>query len=202
VTRAEDTAALLAELKGVFPSIDILIANATSALTIKSLDDYTERGFMKSMRGGAWPAFDYLTQIHSVFGRWPKHVVIMSSDGPDSYTPNYDFVAAAKSALETLVRYFAYRLRDEGVRINVLRSRAIRTESFDETFGGEFFDFIAQHAPPAMFTTPKEVAEAALALCSGMFDGMSGQVIQVDKGAAFADGISLVYGKRLDAANA
>ena len=30
--------------------------------------------------------------------------------------------------------------------------------------------------------TPEEVADAALALCSGMFDGMNGQVVMVDGG--------------------
>ena len=32
--------------------------------------------------------------------------------------------------------------RDEAVNINVIRSRAVRTESFDSTFGSEFYGFL------------------------------------------------------------
>jgi NAD(P)-dependent dehydrogenase (short-subunit alcohol dehydrogenase family) len=189
----EDTVALIDQLRSSFARIDILISNASVALLVKDLSDYTERGFLKSMRSSAWPTFDYLTRIKTVFGHMPRHVVIMSSDGPDRFTPYYDFVAASKAVLETLTRYLAYRLYDEGVRINVLRSRAIRTESFDETFGNEFYSFLESFVPPKWFMSPEEVADAALALCSGMFDGVSGQVIMVDKGNTFSDGISYLY---------
>jgi NAD(P)-dependent dehydrogenase (short-subunit alcohol dehydrogenase family) len=189
----EDTITLIDQLRSTFERVDIFISNASVALLVKDLSDYTERGFLKSMRSGAWPTFDYLTRIKTVFGRMPRHVVIMSSDGPDRFTPQYDFVAATKAVTETLTRYLAYRLYDEGVRINVLRSRAIRTESFDETFGNEFYDFLGSMVDPHWFMSAEEVADAALALCSGMLDGMSGQVIMVDKGNTFSDGISYLY---------
>ncbi len=193
-----DTVTLIDLLRAKFERIDILISNASVALVVKDLSDYTERGFLKSMRSGAWPTFDYLTRIKAVFGRMPGHVVIMSSDGPDRYTPQYDFVAASKAVVETLTRYLAYRLRDDGVRINVLRSRAIRTASFEDTFGNEFYSFLENHVPPEWFMSPEEVADAALALCSGMLDGMSGQVIMVDKGNTFSDGISYLYKRYLE----
>ena len=41
--------------------------------------------------------------------------------------------------------------------------------------------------------TPEEVADAAYALCSGMFDAMTGQVLMVDRGNTFSDGISHVF---------
>jgi NAD(P)-dependent dehydrogenase (short-subunit alcohol dehydrogenase family) len=189
----EDTITLIDQLRSTFARVDIFISNASVALLVKDLSDYTERGFLKSMRSSAWPTFDYLTRIKTVFGQMPRHVVIMSSDGPDRFTPYYDFVAATKAVIETLTRYLAYRLHDEGVRINVLRSRAIRTESFDDTFGKEFYSFLGSLVPSTWFMAPEEVADAALALCSGMLDGMSGQVIMVDRGNTFSDGISCLY---------
>ncbi len=191
-----DTEAVLQTVKERFGRLDAFISNASVALVVQGLEDYTERGFLKSLRSGAWPTFGYLTAIHRVIGRYPRHVVIMSSDGPDRFTPAYDFVAASKAVTETLTRYLAYRLRDEGVRINVLRSRAIRTESFDDTFGGDFYQFLRQFVPEKWFMPPEEVGRAAFALCSGMFDGVSGQVIMVDRGNTFADGISYIYERR------
>ena len=88
-----------------------------------------------------------------------------------------------------MVKYAAYRLRDEGVRINALRSRAIKTESFDGTFGQEFYGFLNQFVSEEWFMKPEEVGRAAFALCSGLFDGVSGQTIMVDRGNTFFDGI-------------
>jgi len=192
----EDTRPLLAEVEARFGRLDAFISNASVGLIVQGLEDYTERGFLKTLRGGAWPTFGYLTAMRETFGAFPRHVVIMSSDGPDRFTPAYDFVAASKAVVETLTRYLAYRLRDEGVRINVLRSRAIKTESFNDTFGGEFYGFLRRFVSDEWFMQPEEVGRAAFALCSGMFDGVSGQVIMVDRGATFADGISYLYERR------
>lgn len=196
VALAADTEPVIAEIARRFGRLDAFIGNASVALVVKGMEDYSERGFMKSMRSSAWPTFDYLTVIKRVLGSYPRYVVSMSSDGPDRFTPGYDFVAASKAVLETLTRYLAYRLRDEGVRINVLRSRAIKTESFDDTFGGDFYAFLGRFVPDRWFMTPEEVAEAAFALCSGMFDAVNGQVIMVDRGNTFADGISYIYERR------
>lgn len=196
VTRSEDTAALLEEVKARVGPVEAFISNASVALVVRGMEDYTERGFMKSLRAAAWPTFDYLTAMKRVLGRYPRYAVVMSSDGPDRFTPGYDFVAASKAVTETLARYCCYRLKDEGVRVNVLRSRAIRTDSFDDTFGGDFYRFLGALVAEDWFMTPEQVGEAAFALCSGMFDGVNGQVIMLDKGNTFSDGISTLYERR------
>lgn len=196
VTRPDDTLALVDTIRQRFGRVDALISNASVAQVIGAVDDYSERGFLKSMRGSAWPAFEYLAALRRGCGAYPRYVVVMSSDGPDRFTPGYDFVAAGKAAAEALVKYTAYRLRDHGVRVNALRSRAIRTESFTGTFGGEFAGFLGQFVPDAWFMTPEEVGLAAFALCSGRFDGVSGQTIMVDRGSTFFDGISYIYENR------
>jgi NAD(P)-dependent dehydrogenase (short-subunit alcohol dehydrogenase family) len=196
VMRSDDTTALAETVRDRFGGVDAFVSNASVAQVIGSVHDYSERGFLKSMRGSAWPTFEYLTALHRSCGRYPTHVVVMSSDGPDRFTPGYDFVAAGKAVTETMVKYVAYRLRGEGVRINALRSRAIRTESFDGTFGGEFHGFLRQFVPDEWFMTPEEVGKAAFLLCSGYMDGVSGQTIMVDRGSTFFDGISYIYERR------
>ena len=195
-TRSDDTTMLVKEVHDRFGRVDALISNASVSLVVGGLDDYTERGFLKSMRGTGWPTFEYLTEIRRICGAYPRYVVVMSSDGPDRFTPGYDFVAAGKAVAETMVKYAAYRLRDEGVRINALRSRAIKTESFDGTFGQEFYGFLRQFVAEEWFMSPDEVGRAAFALCSGLFDGVSGQTIMVDRGNTFFDGISYIYERR------
>jgi NAD(P)-dependent dehydrogenase (short-subunit alcohol dehydrogenase family) len=196
IARSDETEALFSMIRERCGPLDVLISNASAAVTIHSLDDYTERGFLKSMRACAWPTVEYTLAAKRHLGRYPGYIVVMSSDGPDRFTPAYDFVACSKAAIETLVRYLAYRLREEGVRINVVRSRAIKTDAFAHTFGGEFHGFLRQFVPDEWFMSPEEVANAAFALCSGMFDAMTGQVLMVDRGNTFADGISVIYEQR------
>ncbi len=196
VSREDDTQALLETVRERLGPVHAFVSNASVSLLVNDLDDYTERGFLKSLKASAWPTWSYLLGMKRVLGAYPRYVVVMSSDGPDRYTPSYDFVAASKAVVETLTRYMAYRLREDGVRINVLRSRAIKTDSFDQTFGGDFYGFLRSFVDDGWFMTPEEVAEAAFALCSGMFDGMTGQTIMVDRGNTFGDGISYLYERR------
>jgi NAD(P)-dependent dehydrogenase (short-subunit alcohol dehydrogenase family) len=194
--RSEDTDALLAGMRERHRSIEVLIANASAALVIRSFEDYDLRGLVKSVEQSAWPMVEYTRRIRRVFGRYPRYVVGMSSTGPDSFSVGYDFVAASKSVMETLCRYMNYRLFDEDVRINVIRSRSVRTASFDSTFGAEFSQFAKRFTRERHFLAAEEVAEAALALCSGMMDGVSGQVITVDRGTTFFDNLMRLYEER------
>jgi enoyl-[acyl-carrier-protein] reductase (NADH) len=82
------------------------------------------------------------------------------------------------------------------VRVNVIRSRAVKTDAFTDTFGAEFYGFLRNLTGDEWFVTPEEVGDAAFALCSGMFDAMTGQVVMVDRGNTFADGISWLYAER------
>jgi enoyl-[acyl-carrier-protein] reductase (NADH) len=40
------------------------------------------------------------------------------------------------------------------------------------------------------------VADAALALCSGMMDGVSGQILTIDRGTSFFDNLMRLYEER------
>lgn len=190
-SRQEDTRALLDHLGEVWGRIDALIVNAGGSTLVGSLDSYDLRALQKSLAYSAWPLVDHLTAIKAAFGVYPRYVVAMSSTGPDSFTLGYDFMAASRAAMETLVRYLSWHLRGEDVRINALRSRAVRTATFDEAFGQDLAAFVDAEAPHKAdrWVLPEDVAGAALALCSGLLDAVRGQVITVDRGGAFGDGV-------------
>lgn len=198
ISRSDDTARLFETIARECGRVDAFISNASAAVTVQSLDDLTERAFLKSMRASAWPTVEYTLAAKRHLGAFPRYVIVMSSDGPDRFTPAYDFVACGKAAAESLARYLAYRLRDEGTRVNVVRSRAIKTDAFADTFGNEFYAFLRRFVREEWFMTVDEVANAAYALCSGMFDAMTGQVVMVDRGNTFADGISTIYEQRAE----
>lgn len=194
--RDEDTIALLTDLKKKYDRIEAYIANVSFAHVVKGLQDYEARSLYRSIEYSAWPMFAYARHMEQIFGRWPRYVVGLSSGGPDWFYKNYDFVAASKAVMETLCRYISYRKFDDDVRINVVRSRLVRTESLRATFGRDFEEFAEKFNMNRQFISCEEVAGSILALCSGLMDGMSGQVLMVDRGTTFFDNLMRIYEER------
>jgi NAD(P)-dependent dehydrogenase (short-subunit alcohol dehydrogenase family) len=190
VSRDEDTEALLEEVADEHDHVDVLVSNVAWALLTPGLDDWSWRGLTQSIRYTAWPMWAYTRAIHERFGHYPHSVIGLSSDGPDGFFMNYDFVGQSKAVLETMCRYMNFRLRDEGVRVNIVRSRLVRTASFAETFGPEIeqlFDALGGFDDCA--TSPEEIANVILALGSGLLSAVGGQILMVDKGFSFFDNL-------------
>ena len=192
--RDEDTAALLARIKQDHDRVDVFISNVCVVVRGEGPLQHSRRALYKSLEYSSWPFVAYLHGMHRVFGRYPTHAVAMSSDGPDTHYPAYDYVAVAKAVLETFVRYMNTHLVKEGCLVNALRTRQVMTESYAAMFGPEQVALQENFAEFAC--TVDEVADTTLALCSGMFDAMGGQVVMLDRGAAFVDNIATM-GPRL-----
>lgn len=190
VVNDDDTDRLLDKIAGRHRRVDVLVSNVAFALRTASPRDWTKRGLFQSIDYSAWPMWAYSAKIRDRFGAYPRYIMGLSSDGPDGYFMNYDFVAMSKSVLETMCRYLNFRLFDEGVRVNIVRSRLVRTESFDATFGSEFHPFLESIGGfEDCYTTPEEIGNVLLALGSGLMDAVGGQVIMVDKGFEFFDNL-------------
>lgn len=200
-SKKADTKALLAKMReaGV-ERVDVLISNVAMVVRGDGLEAHAKRSLLKSLEYSAWPFVDYLHQIHASFGAYPGYAIAMSSDGPDSHYPGYDYVAIAKSVLETFVRYMSTHLREHGVKVNALRTRQVPTDSYAQIFGEQNTAIAERFAEFAV--TPEEVAATTLALCSGLFDSFSGQVLQLDRGAAFVDNIMTMGARLLGQASA
>lgn len=193
----EDTAALLERVAEHHARVDVLVSNVAFAQRVSSTDDWRKRDLLRSIEYTSWPMWAYTEAIHRRFGAWPRYVVGLSSDGPDQFFMHYDFVAIAKAALETMCRYMNMRLRAHGTRVNVVRSRLVRTESFDATFGPAFHAFLEELGGfDDCYTTPEELADVVLALGSGLLDAIGGQVIMADKGFQFFDNLMGIAERR------
>lgn len=184
----KDTVRLMDELAAVSGRIDIFVSNVSFALRTLSLADYKKRSLFKTLEYSTWPLIDYTRRIKERFGSYPRYVLAISSDGPDHFYPGYDFVGASKALLEFFSKYLSVPLLAEGSRVNVLRFGTVNTDSFKAIFGEEFFGYMERNGvPSSMILTPEECGKAVLALCSGLLDGVNGQVISVDYGLPFRD---------------
>jgi enoyl-[acyl-carrier-protein] reductase (NADH) len=183
-------------LKSGTNGVGVFVSNVSAALIVNELKDYSAKALFRSIEYSAWPMVEYTMQLGETFGHYPRYVVGISSTGVDSYSRGYDFMAASKAVMETLCRYLSYRLEASGVRINVIRTCNVRTLALEDTFGKDFAEFAARFARDEHLIDPKEVAGAVLALASGLLDGVSGQILTVDRGITFIDNIMRLYDER------
>jgi NAD(P)-dependent dehydrogenase (short-subunit alcohol dehydrogenase family) len=181
VGEAADTRRLLEHIGP--PGVDVFVA----AVCVVGKGDGTlaARTLRRSLSYSAWPVRAYVEAMAEAWGAPPRYTIALSSDGADHFYPGYDYVAASKAVLEALCRRLAER--HPTARINALRARQVDTTGYREMFGE---DARARIARFALFDlTPDEVAQAALALAGGDLDGLSGEVVTIDHGAAALDNL-------------
>lgn len=195
VANDEDVLAVLEGIRRDHDRLEVLVSNAAFGATVGSVDDYSKKALHAGIDYSAWPMVTHSLAARSLFGKPPRYVVGLSSEGADTMHVGYDLIATAKSVLETLCRYLHYRLREEGTSVNVVRTRFVDTTSLADTVGSEFVDFVRQFEPDVV-STPEEVAEAIVGICSGLMDALGGQVLTVDRGAGLYENFSRLYQER------
>lgn len=196
VSQDEDTEALLEKIAEKHDGVEVLISNVSFAHVSQHHTDLSKKALKRSLTYSAWPFVGYLQKIHERFGKYPRYAVGMSSRGPEYFLPGYDFVAASKAVMETFCKYLTADLLEEDIRINVLRANPVETASLEATFGPDFAPFCRKYYGEGFFIEPEEVADATLALCSGLMDGVKGQVLLLDRGFGFADNVVRLFTNR------
>ena len=97
--------------------------------------------------------------------------------------PNYNVMGLAKASLEASVRYLAYTLGPEGIRINAISAGPIRTlAAAGISDFRKMLDQVASSAPLRRNVTIEDVGNAAAFLCSDLAAGITGEITYVDAG--------------------
>lgn len=110
-------------------------------------------------------------------------VVTMSYFGAEKVVPNYNVMGVAKAALECSVRYLAYDLGKQNIRVNAISAGPIKTLAARGIAG--LTDMLKSHADRAPLkrnVETEEVAATATFLCSDGGSGITGETIYVDCG--------------------
>jgi NAD(P)-dependent dehydrogenase (short-subunit alcohol dehydrogenase family) len=191
----EDVAAVLQSIRQAHDCLDVLVSNVAFGAPVHAVEDFALRALRTSIDYSAWPLVTHTLAARDLFGRAPRYVVGLSSEGIEAMHVGYDLIAASKAVLETLCRYLHYRLRNDGTTVNIIRTRFVDTASLSATFGDEFAPFLRRFAPD-LLTPPEEVAEAVFGVCSGLMDGLGGQILSVDRGAGLSDSFSRLFHER------
>ena len=112
-----------------------------------------------------------------------SRVFAMTSSGSNRIIPSYGPVSAAKSALESHCRQLAYELAPLGITVNALRGGVTDTPALRKIPGNDLLiQGATERNPTGRLTTPEDVADAVVSLCSPKAHWVTGNVINVDGG--------------------
>jgi len=103
--------------------------------------------------------------------------------GGERVAPGYNVMGVAKAALEMSVRYLAWDLGEQNIRVNAISGGPASTASSRAIKGFMEMSHRAKDAAPLRRNnTTAEVGDAAVYLCSDLASGVTGEVLHVDGG--------------------
>jgi len=110
-------------------------------------------------------------------------VIALTFIGGRAVAPGYNVMGVAKAALDAGVRYLAYDLGPDRIRVNAISAGPIRTlsslavENFDSAL-----ELTKKHAPLLRAVTLEDLGSSAVFLASDLSAGVTGTILDVDAG--------------------
>lgn len=183
VANNNDVAAMMQVISQTFVRLDILVSNAASGV-LKPALELTERHWNWAMDINARAMLTLVQQALPLMSRGGR-ILAVSSLGSVRAIENYTTVGASKAALESLVRHLAVELGPRGINVNTISAGAVDTDALKHFPNrDEILKAAIERTPLGRLTTPGDVADIALFLCSDLAGMIQGQVITVDGGYA------------------
>ena len=183
VANSDDVQKMFSAIANEFDNLDILVSNAASGV-LKPALELTERHWNWAMEINA-RALLTLVQKGLPLMKRGSRVMAVSSLGSVRAIENYTTVGASKAALESLVRHLAVELGPQGINVNTISAGAVDTDALKHFPNrDEILKTAMSRTPLGRLTTPQDVADIALFLCSDLSSMIQGQVITVDGGYA------------------
>jgi enoyl-[acyl-carrier protein] reductase I len=142
----------------------------------------TRQGFLTALDVSAYSLIS-LTRYAAPLMKEGGSILTMSYIASQIVIPGYNVMAIAKAALEGIIRYLAYELGKNNIRVNGISAGPLNTLSARGIKG--FTTMIQQYpqrAPLGRNITVEEVGNTALFLLSPMSSAITGEVIFVDAG--------------------
>lgn len=151
------------ELKGRY--VDTSKENFTNAMRISvySFTEVCRRAAELMPDGGACLTLSYL--------------------GAEKYIPNYNVMGIAKAALEASVRFLAFDLGVNNIRVNAISAGPIRTLAASGI--GDFRNMLEWNKANSALRrnmTIEDIGKSAVYLLSDLASGVTGEIIHVDGG--------------------
>jgi enoyl-[acyl-carrier protein] reductase I len=185
ITQEADVAALVKAVTAKWDRLDFVvhsIAYANPEELKRPFRETTKEGFLTALDVSAYslvPLAKAMAPLMTSGGS----IVALSYLGGERVVPNYNVMGVAKAALDSAVRYLAYDLGPQGIRVNCVSPGPVRTISASAISDfGKMLEHVEKVAPLRRNITAEEVGDVVAFMVSDMARGISGQQIHVDSG--------------------
>lgn len=109
-------------------------------------------------------------------------VVAMTYFGGEKCVPGYNVMGICKAALDAAIKYLAYDLGPEGVRVNAVSAGPLKTLAGYAAGVGEMQEYYGHVAPLGRNITHEEVGRSGAFLLGPASGGITGEILHVDAG--------------------
>ncbi len=151
-----------------------------------------ENPFLETTREGFHTALDISAYSLIAMARRAKplmeacgggSILTMTYMASERVMPKYNVMAVAKAALECSVRYLAYEMGEQNIRVNAISAGPLNTLAARGISGFTGFREQVTHVAPLRRNIEQsEVGDAALFLCSPYARAITGEIMFVDAG--------------------
>lgn len=147
------------------------------------LENLTREGFAQSHDISSYSFAALGKALRPLMSNRPAAMLTLTYLGAERALPNYNIMGVAKASLEANVRYMAYALGPEGIRVNAISAGPIRTLAASGI--GDFRRLLEQAeemSPLKRNVSIEDVGNSAAFLCSDLASGITGEILYVDAG--------------------
>ena len=185
VASDEQIASLFAELQKKFGKLDTVVHSVAFAPAEELKNDFrqtTREGFRIALDVSCYSLIA-VSRAAAPLMTDGGSIVTLTYYGAERVVPHYNVMGVAKAALECSVRYLAYDLGKQKIRVNAISAGPIKTLAARGISGlSDMMKTHAERAPLQRNVDVNEVAETAVFLATDGGAGVTGETIYVDCG--------------------
>ena len=173
----EDVQKILSEVSETFPSIDVLVNNASTFYPTpidEISEDHWERLIGSNLKGPLFLIQGLKEQLKSSRGS----IINITDTNLSKGVPNFSIYSAAKAGLEAITKGLARELAPD-IKVNAIAPGAM-LEPPDVTWTEEQKNKVIENIPLNRMGSEKDIADAVSFLARSEY--ITGQIIKVDGG--------------------
>ncbi|WP_271006665.1 SDR family oxidoreductase [Listeria seeligeri] len=182
ITKKENIENTVAEIKKVYPKIDIL-ANSAGVALLEKAEDLPEEYWDKTMELNLKGSF-LMAQIigREMIATGGGKIVNMASQASVIALDKHVAYCASKAAIVSMTQVLAMEWAPYNINVNAISPTVILTELGKKAWAGQVGEDMKELIPAGRFGYPEEVAACALFLVSDAASLITGENLIIDGG--------------------
>ncbi|MBC1885778.1 SDR family oxidoreductase [Listeria seeligeri] len=182
ITKKENIENTVAEIKKVYPKIDIL-ANSAGVALLEKAEDLPEEYWDKTMELNLKGSF-LMAQIigREMMATGGGKIVNMASQASVIALDKHVAYCASKAAIVSMTQVLAMEWAPYNINVNAISPTVILTELGKKAWAGQVGEDMKKLIPAGRFGYPEEVAACALFLVSDAASLITGENLIIDGG--------------------